>query len=500
MRLSEFNISEVVDNAIAEHIKRGVPFTECMFRPGSEAFTMFYRAVREMREDIDMDWFDREMLDTDIGECVEIDGEIVPLDVPIEDLTEDHDDNKLPYDNADFMAGFIIPWTQRPTKDYQMPLVDYVKRNVPDGNQKYAYSLVASKLEELIGGGMKAINSYARQNYQWYINMNPEVKKTLGLKESYELKEAQVLTEWIWVLPALATAVRAGAPIVGRMLSKQGAKEVAKQVAKNAGKAATATGKTIIKNPGKSLLAYGAYEVWDTVTDAMDWLEDIGLDGALIPNTAKVIVKYGIPAAAVFAALYGGKKLYDYIKDSNEKEENEKFLKALKKQYATTGGLQTESWKEFFKGTDAERRQERRDKDAYDAMRLDELTAKYEKQGLAPGKARRQAYRDVYGAPQTEEGIDEAEYQGKKVKLNSPKRGGSKKFYVYVKNPKTGRVKKISWGDTTGLSVKAKNRGAVRSFVARHKCKQANDKLTARYWSCRTPRYKALGVKGGAWW
>jgi hypothetical protein len=96
--------------------------------------------------------------------------------------------------------------------------------------------------------------------------------------------------------------------------------------------------------------------------------------------------------------------------------------------------------------------------------------------------------------------IGEAEYQGKKVKLNSPKRGGSKKFYVYVKNPKTGRVKKISWGDTTGLSVKAKNKGAVKSFVARHKCKQANDKMTARYWSCRTPRYKSLGVKGGQWW
>lgn len=102
--------------------------------------------------------------------------------------------------------------------------------------------------------------------------------------------------------------------------------------------------------------------------------------------------------------------------------------------------------------------------------------------------------------PIEEDELDEAEYQGRQVKLNSPKRGGSKKFYVYVKNPKTGRVKKISWGDTTGLSVKAKDRGAVRSFVARHKCKQANDKMTARYWSCRTPRYKALGVKGGQWW
>jgi len=96
--------------------------------------------------------------------------------------------------------------------------------------------------------------------------------------------------------------------------------------------------------------------------------------------------------------------------------------------------------------------------------------------------------------------LDEAEYQGRKVKLNSPKRGGSKKYYVYVKNPKTGKVKKVSWGDTTGLSTKAKNRGAVRSFVARHKCKQKNDKTKAGYWACRTPRYKALGVKGGQWW
>ncbi len=98
-----------------------------------------------------------------------------------------------------------------------------------------------------------------------------------------------------------------------------------------------------------------------------------------------------------------------------------------------------------------------------------------------------------------EEELDEAEYQGRKVKLNSPKRGGSKKFYVYTKNKK-GNVIKVSWGDTTGLSVKAKDRGAVKSFVARHKCKTANDKTTARYWSCRTPRYKALGVKGGQWW
>lgn len=53
-----------------------------------------------------------------------------------------------------------------------------------------------------------------------------------------------------------------------------------------------------------------------------------------------------------------------------------------------------------------------------------------------------------------ERGITEAEYQGKKVQLNKPKRGGAsgKKFYVYVKDG--DKVKKVSFGDSGGLSTK----------------------------------------------
>jgi len=88
--------------------------------------------------------------------------------------------------------------------------------------------------------------------------------------------------------------------------------------------------------------------------------------------------------------------------------------------------------------------------------------------------------------------ISEAEYRGKKVQLNKPKRGGSKKFYVYVKSKK-GNVKKVSFGDT-GLSVKLKQRGARASFAARHKCAQKKDKTKPGYWSCNIGRYwKSLG-------
>lgn len=89
-------------------------------------------------------------------------------------------------------------------------------------------------------------------------------------------------------------------------------------------------------------------------------------------------------------------------------------------------------------------------------------------------------------------------YQGKKVELNKPKRGGSKKYYVYVKDPKTGNIKKVSFG-AKGMSVGLNDPKRVKSFVARHRCKtHANDKTKAAYWSCRLPRY--FGNSGKKWW
>jgi hypothetical protein len=91
----------------------------------------------------------------------------------------------------------------------------------------------------------------------------------------------------------------------------------------------------------------------------------------------------------------------------------------------------------------------------------------------------------------------EAEYKGKEVELNNPKRGGKKKFFVYVKNDK-GNVIKVQFGDTSGLSAKINNPAARKSFAARHNCAAKKDKTKPGYWSCNLPRYAAqLGLKGG---
>ena len=84
--------------------------------------------------------------------------------------------------------------------------------------------------------------------------------------------------------------------------------------------------------------------------------------------------------------------------------------------------------------------------------------------------------------------------------LNKPKRsGGPSKYVVYVKNPKTGNVMKINFGDKKGgLTSKINDREAARNFASRHNCETKTDKTKAGYWACRLPKYaKSLGLKGG---
>jgi hypothetical protein len=77
----------------------------------------------------------------------------------------------------------------------------------------------------------------------------------------------------------------------------------------------------------------------------------------------------------------------------------------------------------------------------------------------------------------------------KEPELNKPKRSsGDKKYVVYVRNPQTGNIKKIQFGDEKGgLTSKINDRDAARSFAARHNCDTKTDKLSPGYWACRLP-------------
>lgn len=80
--------------------------------------------------------------------------------------------------------------------------------------------------------------------------------------------------------------------------------------------------------------------------------------------------------------------------------------------------------------------------------------------------------------------LNESEYHGRKITLNKPSHGDVKKYKVYVKNPKTGKVIKVNFGDKN-MEIRRDNPERKKSFRARHKCDQKDDKTTAGYWSCK---------------
>ena len=98
------------------------------------------------------------------------------------------------------------------------------------------------------------------------------------------------------------------------------------------------------------------------------------------------------------------------------------------------------------------------------------------------------------GFPEDETELFDAEYQGRKVPLNKPMRGDVKKFKVYVKDPKSGNVKKVNFGHggtsakklgQKTMKIRKSNPKARKSFRARHNCANPGPKTKARYWSCR---------------
>jgi len=87
--------------------------------------------------------------------------------------------------------------------------------------------------------------------------------------------------------------------------------------------------------------------------------------------------------------------------------------------------------------------------------------------------------------------------QKKDPPIGKPMRdtSGGKAYKVYVRDPKTKRIKTVRFG-SGGLKAKINNSKARAAFAKRHKCSTRNDRTKASYWSCRLPRYaKLLGLK-----
>lgn len=102
--------------------------------------------------------------------------------------------------------------------------------------------------------------------------------------------------------------------------------------------------------------------------------------------------------------------------------------------------------------------------------------------------------------PMKDDALEEAKYKGKEVELGKPKRGEGGKAYVYVRDPKSGNVKKVKFGssmpDAMGDSDAARKRR--KSFGDRHNCADKKDRTKPGYWACRSTKFFGRDIPG--WW
>jgi len=137
------------------------------------------------------------------------------------------------------------------------------------------------------------------------------------------------------------------------------------------------------------------------------------------------------------------------------------------------------------------------------ARGLYEATTEFERDLLESDLGETGVYEDVevpLDFPMQEGDINEAKYKGKEVELGKPKHGEGGKAYVYVRDPKSGNVKKVKFGssmpDAMGDSEAARKRR--KSFGDRHDCANKKDRTKAGYWSCRATKFFGRDIPG--WW
>ena len=504
--------------ALARHVKEGVPLPDSLFRYQSEAYFDTFKTAKKLREAgslPELDWESEEMLSTDIGESVELKGVgRVWLDVPylnedesIEEAEEgmigepdnyyDAEERKEAYNQLQDALAQSNRVEAEYVKDGHCPECP----NVEDDEDCYGFGNYGCDDGELTYDGdtvsWKAIKDHDERQAQ-----RQQAKANYPGDEEV-IKQAARMMPNMDDPRMIVQQIRTDYPQLGRAKASDLAGK-AKQIA---------FPESVEIDRMKNLA--GLNELKDERTDIeklTDLLKDaIGPDNSggdmyeLYAELESIDSEQADEIKLLAKEMYGVKLEEG---KSPHKKGSAKYKKHMAAMHAEAvrgrpkiDGEATEIQKIEIGGVEREfiRKGEMwHSTDPKYPMKYGYQTPMGQK--IAKGRKRDLAKTTPsYQAKLNKNKVmaSEAEYQGKDVELNKPKRGGSKKYYVYVKNPKTGNVKKISFGDP-GLKTKSGNKDRAKSFAARHNCEKKNDKTKAGYWACRLPRYGL--VKGGKWW
>ena len=497
--------------ALVRHVKEGRALCDSPFRHGSRSYLETFQYAKKLREAgalPELDWESEEMLATDIGEQVTLKGgEQVWLDIPY--LIEDEDDkNGMIGEPDDYYDAEERTEAYNDLQDaLQGNFMDeYIKDGVcpacggngyMDGEEEM-YNDETDEYEEGLecdGYGRFGCDQGEMTGANWVEIIKNDARKVARQKSKDEYPgDEEVIKQVASYMKQMDDPrqayqqMQADFPHMGRA-ERSGILAKAQKMAfgEDLDQGSSEGEKMVSKMLAKAL---GDDNRWTemSASELYSELESINPEAAdMIKDVAKMVYDVRLEER-----VFKDVGVADVVKDQRGKEF--KFDKDSKKFKAVGGGeeadVSTKLGKDLMR---IRKNQMKRTSPSYPKN-------KKMMDGKSPHKKGTAKYKKHMAAMHAGESVtNEAEYNGKKVKLNKPMRssGGGKKYKVYVKNPKTGRVKKISFGDA-GLKTKSSNKKRAKSFAARHNCEKKNDKMKAGYWACRLPRYGL--VKGGKWW
>ena len=504
--------------AIAKHVKEGTALCDSPFRHGSQAYLETFQYAKKLREAgalPELDWESEEMLSTDVGESVKLkNGETVWLDIPY--LIEDEDDKNgmigTPDDYYDADERTEAYKEMQDNLDrFDRNEQEYIKDGICPGcggngymdGEEEVYNDETGDYEEGLecdGVGIFGCDQGEITGANWLeiIQHDERQAERKALKDKPQPSDEELENAMNQLHKDYVKSGRMNAfelPGILRQMYPEISKPKAREIG---GKFLSSFGEAIDQGSSEGEMivakmlakALGDDNRWTEMSpsELYSELESVNPEAAdMIRDVAKLIYDVKLEERA-----YKDVGIADVVKDQRGKEF--KFDKSDKKFKAVDDGEEADVKTKLGKDLMRIRR---------NAMKRTSPSYPKNKKmmdGKSPHKKGTAKYKKHMAAMHAGESVtNEAEYNGKKVKLNKPMRssGGGKKYKVYVKNPKTGRVKKISFGDA-GLKTKSGNKKRAKSFAARHNCEKKNDKMKAGYWACRLPRYGL--VKGGKWW
>ena len=503
--------------ALAEHVKKQVPLCDSIFRYQSEAYFDTFKTAKKLREAgslPELDWESEEMLGTDIGESVKLKGvgrvwlDVPYLDESIQEAQEgmigepdgyyDEEERRQAYNDlqdalaqsskveAQYVIDGLCP--ECPNVEEDEDCYGFGNYGCDEGELTYNNDTVSWK-------EIKDHDERNAQRQQAKANYPGDEKVIKGLanmmknmddpRQAYQQMQADY--------PQMGRAQRSNLIAKAKKMAFPESVEI-DQIKKLAGLNELKDERTDIQKIEDLLKdAIGPDARGEDMYELYAELESMDSEKA---DEVKLIAKemYNVRLEEGKSPHKKGTKKYKkHMAAMHAEDLEEKALKDVGGDDIVTvkmGGVD----REFIRKGDEWESTDQKNypmKFKVGTPTHDKLLNIQRKKQMARSTPSAQARRKLKVM------ASEAEYQGKDVELNKPKRGGSKKYYVYVKTPK-GNVKKISFGDVTGLKAKAGNKKAAKSFAARHNCEKKNDKQKAGYWACRLPRYGL--VKGGKWW